>query len=209
MRLSRRRLLAASGTSLSVGVAGCLTSGGDDGEPSTDPTDEATTTAGMTNADTQTDSATGTDSTTGTDTATATEEPTEDGGATTATVGVRSHPEHGDVLVDADGLTLYMFDNDTKGSASSTCSGDCASNWPPLTVDGEATAGGDVTATLTTFERSDGSTQVAANGWPLYYFASDDAAGDANGQGVGDVWWVLRPDGTPVKPGSSGPGYSY
>ncbi|MFC6731773.1 hypothetical protein [Haladaptatus sp. GCM10025893] len=45
----------------------------------------------------------------------------------------------------------------------------------------------------------EGSTQVAAAGWPLYYFAPDENPGDANGQGVNDVWWVLRPDGTPVR----------
>jgi len=58
--------------------------------------------------------------------------------------------------------------------------------------------GDGVSAELTTFEREDGSTQVAADGWPLYYFAPDEAPGDAKGQGVNDVWWVLAPDGTPV-----------
>ncbi|NHN40188.1 hypothetical protein G9C85_00875 [Halorubellus sp. JP-L1] len=104
-------------------------------------------------------------------------------------------------------MTLYMFDNDEKGSESSTCSGDCASNWPPLTVEGDPVAGDGVTAELTTFSRDDESTQVAAAGWPLYYFAPDESPGDAEGQGVGDVWWVLRPDGTPVKPSTSGPEY--
>jgi predicted lipoprotein with Yx(FWY)xxD motif len=32
-------------------------------------------------------------------------------------------------------------------------------------------------------------------GWPLYYFASDSAPGDTNGQGVGDVWYVIGADG--------------
>ena len=113
---------------------------------------------------------------------------------------VRSHPDLGDVLVDADGMTLYMFDQDTNGEAASTCTGGCAESWPLLTVDGDPTAGDEVSAALTTFERDDGSTQVAAAGWPLYYFASDEAPGDANGQGVNDVWWVLAPDGTVKRP---------
>ncbi|MFB6137242.1 MAG: hypothetical protein ABEJ42_02730 [Halobacteriaceae archaeon] len=59
-----------------------------------------------------------------------------------------------------------------------------------------------MTADLTTFERADGDVQVAANGWPLYYYADDAAPGDATGQGAGDAWWVLAPDGTPRRSGS-------
>jgi predicted lipoprotein with Yx(FWY)xxD motif len=142
-----------------------------------------------------------------TDTGTGTEQPTDEGtetpttGTMAATVSVGSHPDLGSVLVDSAGMTLYMFDQDTKGAGSSTCSGGCAESWPPLTVEGEPMAGDDVTAALTTFERGGDEMQVAAGGWPLYYFAGDEEPGDANGQGVNEVWWVLRPDGTPVKPG--------
>ncbi|WP_206674353.1 MULTISPECIES: COG4315 family predicted lipoprotein [Halolamina] len=117
----------------------------------------------------------------------------------TATVQVRSHPELGGVLVGPEGMTLYAFDQDTQGSGESTCSGGCLENWPALTVDGEPSAGRDVTAALSTFERDDGTTQVAANGWPLYYFTPDEEPGDATGQGASDAWWVLRPDGSPVR----------
>ena len=37
------------------------------------------------------------------------------------------------------------------------------------------------------------------NDWPLYYFAQDSAPGDVNGQGVGDVWYLLSPDGEPIE----------
>ena len=120
--------------------------------------------------------------------------------ATAATVRVRAHPDLGEILVGREGRTLYMFDRDTRGSGSSTCRGDCAGAWPPLTVDGQPTAGADVTAELTTFERDGGGRQVAAGGWPLYTFANDEAPGDVNGQGAGGVWWVLAPDGTPKRP---------
>ena len=46
---------------------------------------------------------------------------------------------------------------------------------------------------LTAIERGDGSTQLAYNDIPLYFFAGDAAAGDTNGQDVGDVWYVVTP----------------
>ncbi|WP_435344278.1 COG4315 family predicted lipoprotein [Haloarchaeobius sp. HRN-SO-5] len=191
MAPTRRTLLGATATAATtLTLAGCL--GGDDDTEATTPPDGAAAT------DEPTDTATATD------TETTTGETDADGTATTTdegavTVQVRSHPDLGNVLVGPDGLTLYMFDNDEQGAGASTCTGDCAGAWPPLTVDGTPTAGDDVTATLSTFEREDGTTQVAANGWPLYYFSSDAAPGDAAGQGVNDVWWVLSPDGAPVR----------
>jgi predicted lipoprotein with Yx(FWY)xxD motif len=122
---------------------------------------------------------------------------------TSATVRIRDHPDLGEILVGPDGRTLYMFDRDTRGEGNSTCSGGCAGAWAPLIVDGEPTAGDGVTVDLSTFERDDGTTQVAAGGWPLYYYADDEAPGDVNGQGVGDVWWVLGPGGTPKRPAST------
>lgn len=101
----------------------------------------------------------------------------------------------GEILTDADGLTLYIFTNDTDGT--STCNEGCVDNWPPLTVeDGEEpTAGEGVTAELGTTQRDDGTTQVTVNGMPAYHFAADSTPGDVNGQGMGDVWFVIGPDG--------------
>ena len=175
MEFNRRTFLGTV-TAAALGLAGCANSPAGDGATDTTAATETTTAE-----------ATATDTSTGTATM-------------SATVQVRSHPDLGDILVDAEGMTLYMFDQDTQGEGASTCSGGCADAWPPLTVDETPTAGGDVTAELTTFERADGSMHVAANGWPLYYFARDESAGDANGQGANDVWWVLRPDGSPVRP---------
>ncbi|WP_435333697.1 COG4315 family predicted lipoprotein [Haloarchaeobius sp. TZWWS8] len=185
MAPTRRSVLAGASSTLALGtLAGCL---GDDSEPT----------------DTGTDTDTGTG---GTDTTTAgtteTETTTESGES--ITVDVREHPDLGEILVDGEGMTLYMFDNDTKGSGESTCTGGCLDAWPPLTVDGAATGGDGVSAPLSTFNRGDDTLQVAADGWPLYYFASDSGPGDVKGQGVNDVWWVLRPDGTPVKDTGTG-----
>jgi predicted lipoprotein with Yx(FWY)xxD motif len=95
-------------------------------------------------------------------------------------------------------LTVYLFEGD-KGM-SSTCSGPCASVWPP--VSGKpAPAGKAQAGNLGTVKRSDGSTQVTYKGHPLYYFAKDKDGGDAYGQGIngfGASWYVLAPSGTKV-----------
>lgn len=118
-----------------------------------------------------------------------------------ATVRVTSHDEYGDILVGPEGLSLYMFDSDEQGADESTCYGECEDNWPPLVVDDEPVAGDGVEAELTTFERDDGEMQMAANGWPLYYWVADEAEGDVSGQGVNDVWWLMTPDGEPIRDG--------
>lgn len=101
----------------------------------------------------------------------------------------------GPILVDGEGMTLYVFDNDTEGT--STCTGECEANWPP--VSGDVTAGDGVDADLLgTTERDDGTSQATYDGQPLYFFAGDQAAGDTAGQGVGDVWWVVGPDGAKI-----------
>lgn len=103
----------------------------------------------------------------------------------------------GEVLVDGDGMTLYLFTNDSDGQ--SVCTDDCAAAWPPLTVDAETLAGDGVDdGLLGTTERDDGSTQVTYDGSPLYTWASDSEAGDVTGQGVNDVWFVVAPDGEAI-----------
>lgn len=106
----------------------------------------------------------------------------------------------GEIVVDADGMTVYMFDNDTQGGDSSTCEGECATNWPAVTTDSDdppVTEG--IDGEVDTIEGVDGEPQVTLNGWPLYYFAGDEAPGDTNGQGVNDVWWVLTPAGEKIE----------
>ncbi len=101
----------------------------------------------------------------------------------------------GEIVVDGDGMTVYMFDSDTQGGDASTCEGQCAANWPAVgAADGVPEVDG-VTGELGTITGIDGEPQLTLNGWPLYYFAGDAAPGDVNGQGVNDVWWVLSPAG--------------
>ncbi|MFD4420805.1 hypothetical protein ACFWN7_04775 [Agromyces sp. NPDC058484] len=104
----------------------------------------------------------------------------------------------GEIVVDGEGMTVYMFDSDTQGGDASTCEGQCATNWPAVTADSDDPAVEGVTGEIGTITGVDGETQVTLNGWPLYYFAGDSAAGDTNGQGVGGVWWVLTPAGEKI-----------
>lgn len=177
MAPTRRELLGALGGIGAVSLAGCTGDENDSGGGGRDTT--TTTEEGMT-------------TTTEEETTTTTEQ-----AGTGTTVAVESTDEYGDILVDGEGMTLYMFDSDTQGEEASTCYDDCLGNWPPLTGE-DPEAGDGVTAKLSTFEREDGEIQVAANGWPLYHFANDSSPGDTNGQGVGDVWWLLDPAGEPI-----------
>lgn len=108
-----------------------------------------------------------------------------------ASVAVADDPELGQILTDTDGMTLYLFTNDEQGAGTSVCNDDCLANWPAFISDDPLMLPDGVEGALTQITRDDGTKQVAYNGWPLYYFAGDSAPGDVNGQGVGDVWFVI------------------
>jgi predicted lipoprotein with Yx(FWY)xxD motif len=91
-----------------------------------------------------------------------------------------------------------MYTKDTQGTQASTCTGGCAAAWPAALASATPTLTG-ITGTVTMIPTASGGKQLALNGWPLYYFAKDKAAGDTLGQGVGSVWYVLDATGTPKK----------
>ncbi|HEX4188033.1 MAG TPA: hypothetical protein VHY83_09065 [Solirubrobacteraceae bacterium] len=125
----------------------------------------------------------------------------------TATVGV-SNSGLGQILVDSQGRTLYLFKADQ--GTKSACTGACAGAWPPLLVTGKPTVGSGVNASLVgTSTRPEGKTQVTYNGHPLYLFAQDQKAGETNGQGVsafGAAWFALNSAGNQVSGSSSSTG---
>jgi predicted lipoprotein with Yx(FWY)xxD motif len=116
-----------------------------------------------------------------------------------ATVKTR-HGKLGTFLVGPKGHTLYLFEKDK--TKKSTCSGDCATAWPPLLTTGKPKAAGAAKASLLgTTKRDDGTTQVTYKGHPLYYFFKDTKAGDTQGEGVngfGAAWYVVAPSGTKI-----------
>lgn len=106
---------------------------------------------------------------------------------------VGSTDELGSFLVDANGMTLYMFTNDEMGV--SNCAETCLENWPAFTLyEGDRLfAEASIMGEWGTLTRDDGAVQITYNGMPLYYFAGDEAPGDVNGQGLNDVWFVVEP----------------
>jgi predicted lipoprotein with Yx(FWY)xxD motif len=141
-------------------------------------------------------------STASTSGATSTTAPTS---PTSGVVDATSVGTHGVILVTRTGATLYRYTPD--GTGPSTCTGTCATAWPPLTVPAGTTsvaAGSGVTAAdLGTVTGSNGQIQVTYNKMPLYTYAGDSAPGQANGQGVGGTWFVL-----PASGGTGGSGTS-
>lgn len=113
----------------------------------------------------------------------------------------------GQILVDSQGRTLYLFKADSGGT--SACTGACATAWPPLLAHGRlSVAGGANQSLVATIQRPNGGLQVTYNGHPLYLFADDQKAGDVNGQGVtafGAPWFVLSPAGAQISSAASSP----
>ncbi len=105
-------------------------------------------------------------------------------GGSSVVVGETSISGIGDVLVDPNGMTLYVLPTETASHI--TCTGTCATIWPPFLLSAgatAATAGSGVDGTFGTVTRPDGGTQITFDGSPLYTFQGD-VAGQAKGQNV-------------------------
>ena len=120
-----------------------------------------------------------------------------------AAVKTRKIKNLGVVLVNSKGLTLYVFMPDKHRRV--TCTGSCASFWPPLKSkgSGKPKAGGAAKGKLLGSDKNpSGGRVVTYNKWPLYTYVGDGAAGQANGQGLdtsGGKWYVISAGGKIVK----------
>ena len=92
------------------------------------------------------------------------------------------------VLTDANGMTLYIWDKDTVGVTN--CYDKCAEAWPPLFAADGAAAEGDFTLVT----RTDGKMMWAYEGMPLYLWVKDQKPGDTTGDGVGGTWHTAIDD---------------
>lgn len=115
----------------------------------------------------------------------------------------------GTVVVDGQGMTVYYYDQDTKGSGTSACEGECAAAWPAVHAESAEPEVEGVTAEVGTITGVDGELQVTVDGRPVYTYAGDQAPGDVSGQGVNEVWWVVAPDGTEIMDAAPAAGSGY
>jgi predicted lipoprotein with Yx(FWY)xxD motif len=111
-----------------------------------------------------------------------------------ATINIASNAQLGQIITDSLGNTLYFYSMDSKPDTS-YCSGGCLAVWPAfysanLTL-GDSRLHAEDFGTIT---RADGAKQTTYKGWPLYYYASDAAAGDVKGEAFNNVWFVAKPD---------------
>ncbi|KLN33406.1 hypothetical protein ACFVSK_07310 [Cellulosimicrobium cellulans] len=115
----------------------------------------------------------------------------------------------GTIVVDGQGMTVYYYDKDTKGSGTSACEGECAAAWPAVHAASAEPEVEGVTAEVGTITGVDGELQVTVDGRPVYTYAADQAPGDVSGQGVNGVWYVVAPDGTEIMDAAPAAGSGY
>lgn len=107
--------------------------------------------------------------------------------ATPAPIASAEKAKVGEVVVDAEGRTLYRFTAEAQGRP--VCTDACVKTWPPATV----TAANDLPDHVATVKRSDGGgLQLTYDGHPLYRFSGDQSKADAKGEGVGGQWFVVK-----------------
>jgi predicted lipoprotein with Yx(FWY)xxD motif len=94
-------------------------------------------------------------------------------------------------FVNGSGFTVYVFDADLAQANASSCNGNCAGVWPAVSP-----PNGTLPSGWTSFQRQDGSMQLAYKGRALYTYVGDPAPGNTNGDGLtefGGVWHIARP----------------
>ena len=111
------------------------------------------------------------------------------------TVTVVSNPQHGQILADANGRTLYYFLKDTPDSGKTACTGACPASWPAFSAGTIQVASPLRASNFGTITLSSGVAQTTYMGWPLYYFSGDTAPGDTKGYGVLNIWYTMAPEG--------------
>lgn len=109
-------------------------------------------------------------------------------------VQLADNAKFGKIITDSVGRSLYFFSNDAGDT--STCYGQCSLAWPTFYSTNLTLSDGLNKTDFGTTTRTDGTKQTTYKGWPLYYFAQDSKAGDVNGDPVGKVWFIAKPDYT-------------
>lgn len=103
-----------------------------------------------------------------------------------APVATADKAKVGRVVVDAQGRTLYRFTAEAQGRP--VCTGACLKTWVPA----RASNASGLPAHVATVRRDDGVVQLTYDGHPLYRYVGDTSKADANGEGVGGQWYVIK-----------------
>ncbi len=95
----------------------------------------------------------------------------------------------GYVLAEASGLVVYTYKKDTKGGAP-TCTGSCATTWPPVTGTPKAGPADTFPGTFGVVKGAGGVEQITYDGYPLYLYAGAKPY-TTSGNGIGGEWHVI------------------
>jgi predicted lipoprotein with Yx(FWY)xxD motif len=109
-------------------------------------------------------------------------------------VAVADNPTQGSILVDGQGRTLYLFEQDN--GTTSACTGSCAQVWPALAA-AKPTAGTGADAAMLGTANGQVAQQVTYSGHLLYTYSGDAAPGDVKGVSI-PGWYPVNPSGAKV-----------
>ncbi|GAA2748863.1 MULTISPECIES: SCO0930 family lipoprotein [Kitasatospora] len=127
-------------------------------------------------------------------TATAMPQPTQPS-QSGAQLSLMNHPQLGQIMVDANGMTLYHFAKDTAWPMKSNCDATCLKTWKPAPPVEASKIKGIDPKLVGKMQRPDGSWQLSINCTPAYTYTGDQNPGDALGNGIGGVWSAINAQG--------------
>jgi predicted lipoprotein with Yx(FWY)xxD motif len=113
--------------------------------------------------------------------------------AGTYTIGIANKAGIGDYLVDSKGMTVYYFLRDTDAKSNATAA--IVKIWPVFYAANVVPQPPLLAGDFRTITRDDGTMQTTYLGWPLYYYAQDQVAGDTTGQQFNNMWFVVTSTG--------------
>ena len=105
---------------------------------------------------------------------------------------------------------MYVLTNGGTKNLPCTAASGCTAAWTPLPFPVgtlSATASGGASASLLSTTSVGAQTYPTYNGWVLYAYVGDTAAGQATGQGVqsfGGTWHVVSPNGSLITAATTG-----
>ena len=113
---------------------------------------------------------------------------TTTGGSASGNIITTMSGANGSYLTSANGMTLYVFDNDKNGVIG--CTSSCLSIWPPYLTSAKPAT---LPTNVTLVTRPDGTMQYTYKGRLIYNYSGDQNPGDMNGDGINGTWHIAKP----------------